>query len=219
MIVFILVAVALLCILLKPNYKEPVVIPRVFTPEQCDNIIKTAGSKLEPSVMDTDYHIDKKIRDSETAWIDPKENSVAKKMIKKCVSFTDRKPVNSEQLQVLKYKEGGFYTPHQDAFYDEENPRTVTAIIALNDDYEGGETEFPNLGKKFKLGKGDVLLFNNFTDWGYQTRKSLHGGLPVKSGIKWICNLWIHRYPYDSGDWTGSKAYPGNEGGGSCSVF
>jgi prolyl 4-hydroxylase len=191
----------------------------VFTSEECDTIIKKAETRLEPSIMDTDGHTDKTVRDSETAWIGPDENGVAKKMIKKCVSYTDRKPVNSEQLQVLKYKEGGFYKPHQDAWTDEPNPRTVTAIIALNDDYEGGETEFPNLGKKFKLNKGDVLLFNNFTDWGYQTPKSLHGGRPVKSGVKWICNLWIHRYPYNPEDWTGSKTFPGNEGGGSCSVF
>ena len=215
----IIIAVVLLCILLRPRYKEPMVLPRVFTPEECDNIIKTAESRLEPSNLDTDFHVDKSVRESETAWIDPAENKVANKMIRKCVSFTDRKPVNSEQLQVLKYKKGGFYSPHQDAFYDEANPRTVTAIIALNDDYEGGETEFPNLGKKFKLNKGDVLLFNNFTDWGYQTPKSLHGGRPVKSGEKWICNLWIHRYPYNPEDWTGSNAFPGNEGGGSCSVI
>lgn len=217
--VYIIIAAILLCILLRPRYKEPMVIPKVFTPEECDNIIKTAETRLEPSNMDTDFHIDKTIRDSETAWISPTESKVANKMIRKCVSYTDRKPVNSEQLQVLKYKEGGFYTPHQDAFYDEPNPRTVTAIIALNDDYEGGETEFPNLGKKFKLNKGDVLLFNNFTDWGYQTPKSLHGGRPVKSGVKWICNLWIHRYPYNPEDWTGSNAFPGNEGGGSCSAI
>ncbi len=217
--VYIIIAVILLCILLRPRYKEPMVLPKVFTPEECDNIIKTAETRLEPSNMDTDFHVDKTIRDSETAWISPTESKVANKMIRKCVSYTDRKPVNSEQLQVLKYKEGGFYTPHQDAFYDEPNPRTVTAIIALNDDYEGGETEFPNLGKKFKLNKGDVLLFNNFTDWGYQTPKSLHGGRPVKSGEKWICNLWIHRYPYNPEDWTGSNAFPGNEGGGSCSAI
>ncbi len=216
--VYIIIAVILLCILLRPRYKEPMVIPKVFTPEECDNIMKTAETRLEPSILDTDYHTDKNVRDSETAWIGPQENKVANKMIKKCVSFTDRKPVNSEYLQVLKYKEGGFYTPHQDAFFDEPNPRTVTAIIALNDDYEGGETEFPNLGKKFKLNKGDVLVFNNFTDWGYQTPKSLHGGRPVKSGVKWICNLWIHRYPYNPNEWTGSNAFPGNEGGGSCSV-
>lgn len=217
--VYIIIAVILLCILLRPRYKEPMVIPKVFTPKECDSIIKMAETRLEPSNMDTDFHINKTVRDSETAWIDPQESRVANKMIRKCVSFTDRKPVNSEHLQVLKYKEGGFYKLHQDSFYDEQNPRTVTAIIALNDDYEGGETVFPNLGKKFKLNKGDVLLFNNFTDWGYQTPKSLHGGEPVKSGVKWICNLWIHRYPYNPRDWTGSEAFPGNEGGGSCSVF
>ncbi len=210
--VYIIIAVILLCILLRPRYKEPMVIPKVFTPEECDNIIKTAETRLEPSVMDVDYHTDKNVRDSETAWISPQENEVVNKMIKKCVSFTDRKPVNSEHLQVLKYKEGGFYKPHQDSWTSESNPRIVTAIIALNDDYEGGETAFPNLNKKFKLKKGDVLLFNNFTDWGYQTPKALHGGRPVKSGVKWICNLWIHRYPYSQGLWSDT------EDGGSCSA-
>ena len=104
----IIIAVVLLCILLRPRYKEPMVLPNVFTPEECDSIIKTAESRLEPSNMDTDFHIDKTIRDSETAWISPTESKVANKMIRKCVSYTDRKPVNSEQLQVLKYKEGGF---------------------------------------------------------------------------------------------------------------
>jgi len=28
------------------------------------------------------------------------------------------------------------------------------------------------------------------------TSKAIHGGKPVISGEKWICNLWIHRYPY-----------------------
>jgi hypothetical protein len=28
------------------------------------------------------------------------------------------------------------------------------------------------------------------------TSKALHGGLPVKSGEKWVCNLWVRQYPY-----------------------
>jgi hypothetical protein len=28
------------------------------------------------------------------------------------------------------------------------------------------------------------------------TSKALHGGQPVKSGEKWICNLWVRKYPY-----------------------
>jgi prolyl 4-hydroxylase len=28
------------------------------------------------------------------------------------------------------------------------------------------------------------------------TSDALHGGQPVKSGEKWVCNLWVHKYPY-----------------------
>ena len=101
-------------------------------------------------------------------------------------------------MKVLKYTPGGFYTQTQDKFdlSVEKNPRLYTCIIALNDEYEGGETSFPNIGKDYKLNKGDVLLFNTLNDWGRITDKALHGGKPVISGDKWICNLWIHRYPY-----------------------
>jgi len=69
-------------------------------------------------------------------------------------------------------------------------------MVALNDGYTGGETIFPNLRKEFKLNKGDVLIFNTLNDYGYHTKKALHGGSPVNSGDKWVCNLWIHRHPY-----------------------
>ena len=59
--------------------------------------------------------------------------------------MTDRPLHNCEDLQVLRYKPGGFYKPHQDTFSDDKNKRMYTFIIALNDEYEGGETEFPNI--------------------------------------------------------------------------
>ena len=93
-------------------------------------------------------------------------------------------------------KAGGFYKPHQDCFKDDKNKRMYTFIIALNDEYEGGETEFPNINKKYRLEKGDVLFFNTLNNYECVTKKALHGGTQVKSGEKWVCNLWVRKYKY-----------------------
>jgi prolyl 4-hydroxylase len=71
-----------------------------------------------------------------------------------------------------------------------------TVILALNDEYEGGETEFPNLKKKYKLKAGDALFFHTLDNYELMTSKALHGGRPIKSGEKWVCNLWVHKHPY-----------------------
>lgn len=197
MIIFILISFILLSIFLRPKYQEPHVIRNVFTSKTCDRIISLASDKLKPSTISLGKDVDETRRKSDTAWLDPRDSNTVEKLMEKCVSLTDRQFINAEFLQVLKYKPGGFYKPHQDAFENEKNPRLYTCIIALNDDYEGGETTFPTLGKDFKLNKGDVLVFNTLNDWGYTTTKAIHGGKPVISGEKWICNLWIHKHPYE----------------------
>jgi predicted 2-oxoglutarate/Fe(II)-dependent dioxygenase YbiX len=114
----------------------------------------------------------------------------------RCLKHTDRPFQNCEKLQILRYKSGGYYKPHQDAFENDSNMRLYTFILALNDDYEGGETVFPNLGKEYKLKAGDALFFDTLDNYECMTSKALHGGKPVKSGEKWICNLWVRKYPY-----------------------
>lgn len=197
-VILILTCLIILCILLKPRYQEPIVIRNVFTPQVCDHIIKLAKPKLSQSTVQENHVVNTNERVSKTAWLDATESRTVESLIDKCVSFTDRKPDNCEKLQVLKYEPGGFYHPHQDAFPFEIQPnkRVYTCIIALNDGYTGGETTFPHLNKSFKLNKGDVLLFNTLNDWGYHTKNAVHGGSEVESGEKWICNLWIHEYPY-----------------------
>lgn len=62
---------------------------------------------------------------------------------------------------LLKYSTGGYYVQHTDAFF--EHPRETSCSLVLNDDFEGGEFAFFDRGLKYKLGKGDVLMFpSNF---------------------------------------------------------
>lgn len=194
--VLLLISITLLILYFIPTYTNPKIIKTVLTNDECDHIKQVASKKLHASTVSKSRNIDETIRKSETAWIKASEDPVVDKLIRKCVSMTDRPLSNCEDLQVLKYEPGGFYKPHQDAFPDDKNKRMYTFIIALNDEYEGGETVFPNINKSYLLEKGDALFFNTLNNYECMTKKALHGGASVTSGEKWVCNLWIRKYTY-----------------------
>ena len=192
----ILLFLIILLVYLLPSYPKPVVIENFLTEKERKYIIEQAKKELHVSTVDKDERVDERIRKSETAWLSGNTDYTVRQVIKKCVSHTDRPFQNCEQLQVLRYTEGGHYKPHQDVFYQDKNKRLYTFIIALNDDYEGGETAFPVIKEKYKLKAGDALFFHTLDNYGLDTSDALHGGQPVKSGEKWVCNLWVHKYPY-----------------------
>ena len=191
----ILLFLIVLLVYLLPTYPKPVVIENFLSENERIHIKQEAKSKLQVSTVDKDRRVDEQIRKSETAWLST-EDPIVRSVVERCVSRTDRPIENCEQLQVLRYKEGGHYNPHQDVFYQDKNKRLYTFIIALNDEYEGGETAFPYLNEKYKLNAGDALFFHTLDNYGLDTTDALHGGQPVKSGEKWVCNLWVHKYPY-----------------------
>ena len=191
----ILLFLIVLLVYLLPTYPKPVVIENFLSEKECIHIKQEAKSKLQASTVDMDRRVDEQIRKSETAWLST-EDPIIRSVVERCVSRTDRPIENCEQLQVLRYKEGGHYNPHQDVFYQDKNKRLYTFIIALNDEYEGGETAFPVINENYKLKAGDALFFHTLDNYGLDTSDALHGGQPVKSGEKWVCNLWVHKYPY-----------------------
>ena len=184
-----------LVVYMLPTYPRPVIIENFLSENERIHIKQRAESKLQVSTVDKDRRVDEKIRKSETAWLST-EDPIIKSVVERCISRTDRPIENCEQLQVLRYKPGGHYQPHQDVFYEDKNKRVHTFILALNDEYEGGETSFPNIKEKYKLRAGDALFFDTLDNYGLDTSDALHGGEPVKSGEKWVCNLWVHKYPY-----------------------
>ena len=176
-------------------YIEPKVIPDFLTEDEIEYIKKESIEKFIPSRVGQHITISNDIRKSETALLeldDPIVNSV----IRKCVGLTNKPFINCEHLQVVRYKEGGYFKHHQDVnSYFTINRRLYTIMIALNDDYEGGETDFPGLNVEYKLKKGSALFFHTLDNRKLHTSLALHGGKPVKSGEKWICNLWVWEYP------------------------
>lgn len=100
----------------------------------------------------------------------------------------------AEPLLVLRYKPGQQYHRHFDALAGLDNQRIKTALVYLNEDYSGGETEFSRLGLKIKGRSGDVLVFANTDSSGQPHPLAEHAGLPVTSGTKYLGSRWIREH-------------------------
>ena len=110
-----------------------------------------------------------------------------------------------EAPAVLHYTPGQEFLPHVD-FLDPGSPgyaeqlsqlgqRAATFLIYLNDDYEGGETDFPIVSWRYKGRKGDALMFWNVGPDGTPDPNTKHAGLPPTSGEKWLLSQWLRIRP------------------------
>ena len=106
-----------------------------------------------------------------------------------------------EATNVLHYEPGQQFLPHFDSLDPKvahfardlqiNGQRLLTFLVYLNDGFEGGETEFPRLGWRYKGGKGDALLFWNVGLDGLPEEQALHAGLAPTSGEKWLLSKWV----------------------------
>ena len=87
-----------------------------------------------------------------------------------------------EHYQMLKYDQGEEYKGH----YDGGTPigRSISCLCYLNDNFEGGELEFPNFYVKIKPEPGMLILFPS--NYAY-----LHIAHPVTAGTKYSMVTWI----------------------------
>lgn len=103
-----------------------------------------------------------------------------------------------ESPQVLHYAVGQEFRPHFDFLRRESagseaarSERIMTVLVYLNADYEGGETDFPRAGFRWKGGPGDAMAFANVDPAGVPDPLTLHAGLPPRRGEKWLFSQWI----------------------------
>ena len=116
--------------------------------------------------------------------------------------------VHGEGLQVLKYGKGQEYRPHYD-FFDPKNAnyqknigkggqRVGTLLMYLSDVEAGGGTNFPKINLEVRPKKGMALYFANTKFDGSIEPLSLHAGMPVNKGTKFLATKWLRANPYVS---------------------
>lgn len=106
-----------------------------------------------------------------------------------------------ETMQGQRYHVGQHFRAHQDYFHETEGywsdvsqyggQRTWTAMIYLNDVPEGGATWFPQAGVKIEPRRGLLLAWNNMKRDGAPNPATLHEGMPVLEGTKYIVTKWF----------------------------
>lgn len=165
----------------------------------CDALLKKFGTELATSTTLGEYV--EGYRTAENTWISNHEDPIVKEFMTRVALLTGTPVENQESPNLVKYEIGGEYKHHHDYFhpntdYYEEciaqgGQRTHSAILYLNDDFTGGETDFPDIKTRVTPKKGLLCIWNNINHRGDLEPSSFHAGLPVITGRKWILISWI----------------------------
>ena len=170
-----------------------------LTPVQCDLLIRTIDADRRPSTLLSDRE-DYGFRTSDSCDMDrwapdlmPIDAAIA--------DLLGIPPQKGETMQGQRYAPGQHFRAHHDFFHENQRywddmkktggQRTWTAMIYLNDVEEGGATWFPQAGLKVAPRRGLLLAWNNMNLDGTPNLVTLHEGMPVVSGIKYIITKWF----------------------------
>jgi Rps23 Pro-64 3,4-dihydroxylase Tpa1-like proline 4-hydroxylase len=121
-------------------------------------------------------------------------NSIQENLRQKIINFSkeaEEDYKNEYEIQtkfhdgysILKYEKGDKCAEHIDN--NEINPRTISTVWYLNEDYKGGEIYFPRFNLKYKPLKNELLIFPSFYVYNHEV-------LPVTEGTRYSIVSWLN---------------------------
>ena len=188
-----------------PSADLEIYVARDFlTTRECAALGRLIDAKRMPSQLlapaaDPDF------RTSESCNLDPRQ-AIVIQVEGKIAALTGVDPALGEAIQGQRYAIGQQFKPHHDFFHEGEDyweamqrtggQRTWTAMTFLNVPEEGGETFFPSAGVKVTPRPGNLLIWNNMDRDGHPNPASLHQGMPVLAGTKYVITKWYRERPW-----------------------
>jgi len=172
-------------------------------PTTCVAMIERIDARRRPSTIADDIGI-ANFRTSETCDLDSADPIVAE--VERKISDLLGLPLShGEPLQGQRYAPGQEFRPHTDTFnpggYDflvhteRGGQRSWTAMIYLNQPEDGGATRFKTIGKTIQPETGKLLTWNNLLPDGTPNLATLHQGMRVRSGTKYVLTKWFRERP------------------------
>ena len=165
----------------------------------CAALIERIDSNRRPSSIADDIGV-ANFRTSETCDLDLRD-AIVSEVQRNIAALLGLSLDFAEPPQGQRYAPGQEFKAHTDTFepggYDYyvhtavRGQRTWTAMIYLNEPDDGGATRFKRIGKTIQPQPGALLAWNNLLDDGHPNPATLHQGMKVRRGAKYIVTQWF----------------------------
>jgi prolyl 4-hydroxylase len=187
-----------------PSRQLELLIRRGFlTARECDALIARIDANRRPSTIADDIG-EANFRTSETCDLDGGDPQVAAIDARIC-AWLGLDPAHGEPIQGQRYAVGQEFRLHTDYFEPDgldyerycgvSGNRTWTAMIYLNEPAAGGATRFKLIDKTVQPETGKLLAWNNRLPDGQLNPATLHQGMKVRAGVKYIITKWFRERP------------------------
>lgn len=184
-----------------PDKRVELYVRKTFlSPEECAGLIALIDAERRPSTITDAYGADAAFRTSETADL-PGDHPLVASVYRRLADYAGLPIAHAERLQGQRYAPGQQFKAHTDYFeptgldYFEHTgdggQRTWTMMAYLNEPQAGGATRFVQLNKLFQPETGKLLAWNNRLPDGGVNGKTLHAGMPVRAGTKYVITAWF----------------------------
>ena len=178
---------------------------RDFLPAaMCDELISLIETNRRPSTI-ADPNGDTYFRTSETCDLDPDE-PVVRDLEARLHALNRIDPAHGEPVQGQRYDVGQEFKAHTDYFepggidFDRycsvAGQRTWTFMVYLNAVEAGGGTRFGVPKKIIQPEPGKLLAWNNRRPDGRPNPNTLHHGMKVRRGVKYVITKWYRERPW-----------------------
>ncbi len=175
-----------------------------LTAAECERLIRLIDGKRKPSRLMGDNQAEG-FRTSETCNLDSRDRLVDE-VEARLGALTGIERSHGEFLQGQRYAVGQQYRPHHDYLRTDApywphqekigGQRTWTLMVFLNVPEKGGETRFPLAGVTIPPRLGSLVAWNNLDASGEPNAATLHQGMPVVAGVKYILTKWYRQRPW-----------------------
>ncbi len=190
-----------------PSPKLTLFVKRAFLPpDLCAALIARIDAVRRPSTL-SDANGDASYRTSETGDLDARDPVVID-VETRIAALTGLAAAHGEPLQGQRYAVGQEFKGHTDYFeptgvdYDRycgrSGNRTWTVMVYLNAPEAGGATRFKAIDKIVQPEEGKLLAWNNRRPDGTLNPATIHHGMKVRAGVKYVITKWFREL-----EWTG----------------
>ncbi|WP_264585483.1 prolyl hydroxylase family protein [Sphingobium sp. B7D2B] len=166
--------------------------------DECAGLIDRIEANRRPSTIADDLGYEA-FRTSETCDLEDSDPFVAA-INAKLAAYSGIDPAQGEQLQGQRYAVGQEFKAHTDYFEPggmdferycgRSGNRTWTLMVYLNQPAAGGATRFTQVDKMIQPETGKLVAWNNRLPDGTMNPATIHHGMKVRSGVKYIITKW-----------------------------